>query len=71
MYVKPLLDNPLRQSQVDSFVNAMNCEQTTSIYDALSELTVPTCIIWGDDDIFFPPEWADWLENVIPGVWRM
>jgi pimeloyl-ACP methyl ester carboxylesterase len=25
MYVKPLLDNPLRQSQVDSFVNAMNC----------------------------------------------
>ena len=32
------------------------------------QLTVPTLIVWGTDDVLFDVSWAYWLRDTIPGT---
>jgi pimeloyl-ACP methyl ester carboxylesterase len=68
IYLKPYLSNPARLRDLERFILAFDNRQTVRIANKLSELDVPTLIVWGTGDIFFSTEWARWLAKTIPGV---
>jgi pimeloyl-ACP methyl ester carboxylesterase len=70
-YIAPLVATDARMTQLDRYVASMDSSQTVSIYDALCNLHVPTQILWGEKDVFFPVEWARWLGRTIPGTTRV
>jgi len=48
----------------------MEPSELVALRDDLARFEAPTLIVWATDDIFFPVEWADWLETTIPGHTR-
>lgn len=38
-----------------------------TLNNRLKDIKVPTMIVWGDEDTFFPPETADFIHRQIPG----
>jgi pimeloyl-ACP methyl ester carboxylesterase len=69
-YLKPFLRSPKRTRDFERFLAAFDCSHTLAIEARLRELRAPTLIAWGDDDVYFPIVWADWLARTIPGTRR-
>ena len=46
-------------------------EPCTTPRPRLRELAVPTLVVWGDDDIYFDPQWGRWLKDTIAGARRL
>jgi pimeloyl-ACP methyl ester carboxylesterase len=67
-YLAPLFSTPARIAEFERFINAWDCRQTTDIEGLLRTLHTPTLIVWGTADIFFPLDWAYWLQHTIPGA---
>jgi pimeloyl-ACP methyl ester carboxylesterase len=42
-----------------------------TIEPLLRQLSVPTLVVWGTGDVFFPVKWAHWLRDTIPGVQKV
>ena len=70
-YLEPLVQNEVRQEQVNRYVASMNCDQTVSIESQLKKLQTPTLVLWGTDDVFFTIDWAYWLKSTIPGATKV
>ena len=70
-YLKPYLHAPERLAQLEGFVAAFDNAQTVAIEGGLRSLTVPTLVMWGDDDIYFDRKWGRWLKDTIPGAKRL
>jgi pimeloyl-ACP methyl ester carboxylesterase len=66
-YANPLIADPRRARLIEDFLINPDVTELTSLQPQLAALQVPTAVIWGDADIFFGPEWAHWLCNLIPG----
>jgi len=66
-YIAPFKD-PARVAAVIEWLGNGDNVETTSVEPQLSKLEVPTHILWGDADVFFPVEWAHWLHRTIPGA---
>jgi pimeloyl-ACP methyl ester carboxylesterase len=68
-YVRPLFSSPERVRNLERWLAASgDNSQTTEIESRLRELKVPTLIVWGTGDSFFPLKWAYWLQGVLPGA---
>jgi pimeloyl-ACP methyl ester carboxylesterase len=68
-YVRPLFPTPEATRNLERWlVSIKDNRQTTEIAPLLRRLTVPTLVVWGTGDAFFPVEWAYWLKGAIPGV---
>lgn len=67
-YLDPYLSSPARLRDLERFILAFDNRQTVRIANKLSELDVPTLVVWGTGDIFFGVEWAQWLAKTIPGA---
>ena len=59
-----------RATALQDYVAGMDPGELVAVRDGLSRFDGPTLIVWGTDDVFFPVEWAAWLEATIPGVTR-
>ena len=70
-YIRPLLRSPQTIHDVERFFLAWDNRQTVNIEGQLRSLTVPTQIIWGTGDVFFPVKWAHWLADTIPGTQKL
>ena len=70
-YIGPLVATPERRALLDQFVSEMDPIQTVAIEAKLAKLQTPTLMIWGTDDVFFPPAWAHWLRRKIPGATKV
>jgi pimeloyl-ACP methyl ester carboxylesterase len=70
IYLRPLLKTGQRLEDFRRFLAAFDNKHTLAIEDRLKTLTVPTLIVWGTDDVYFPVEWARWLARTIPGTKR-
>lgn len=70
-YIAPLVANDERRSLFNRYVASMDNRQTVQIEADLRTLKVPTQIIWGTEDVFFPLKWAYWLKSAIPGATRV
>jgi pimeloyl-ACP methyl ester carboxylesterase len=67
-YLGPLFASPESVRALERwFEGAHDCAQTVEVEPLLRELTAPTLVVWGTDDVFFPLQWAYWLRDTIPG----
>jgi pimeloyl-ACP methyl ester carboxylesterase len=56
---------------LERLMTAGSVDELTGIAPLLAELTAPTQVAWGTADIFFHPEWAERLRELIPSVERV
>ena len=56
---------------LERVLTAGSVDELTGIAPLLAELTAPTQVAWGTADIFFTPEWAERLRELIPSVERV
>ena len=56
---------------LERVLTAGSVDELTGIAPLLAELTAPTQVAWGTADIFFAPEWAERLRELIPSVERV
>jgi len=68
LYFEPILQDARRRDAFHRYFLAFDSRQTVAIEPLLRELRVPTLIVWGLNDIFFPVKWAHWLRSTIPGA---
>jgi pimeloyl-ACP methyl ester carboxylesterase len=45
-----------------------NQRHTVEVATELTKMTVPTLVVWGGQDVHFPPSWAHRLHTDIPGA---
>lgn len=67
-YLRPFLRTDQRTKDLTRFVAAFDNKHTLAVESKLRALRVPTLIVWGTDDIYFPKKWAHWLAETIPGA---
>lgn len=70
-YIEPLGATPQRRTDFHRYWTSFDNRQTVAIAPLLRTLEVPTRIVWGLDDGFFPVRWAHWLHDAIPGADRV
>jgi pimeloyl-ACP methyl ester carboxylesterase len=68
-YLEPFV--PDQGKGLERVLTAGSADELTGIAPLLAELTAPTQVAWGTGDIFFGPEWAEHLRELIPGVERV
>jgi pimeloyl-ACP methyl ester carboxylesterase len=68
IYLRPHVRSEQRTHDLQRFVGAFDNKHTLAIDDRLAQLTAPTLIAWGTDDVYFPTQWAHWLAKTIPGA---
>jgi pimeloyl-ACP methyl ester carboxylesterase len=69
-YLRPLVRTEQRTRDFQRFLAAFDNVQTVRLESHLRTLQVPTLIVWGTDDIYFPVKWSRWLADTIPGTRR-
>jgi len=70
-YLGPVLATPDKTRQLARYMFRNNTVHTMAVEPDLRRLRVPTLVVWGMADPFFPPRWAQWLRTTIPGVRRV
>jgi pimeloyl-ACP methyl ester carboxylesterase len=68
IYLRPLVRSEQRTLDFQRLLAVFDCSHTLAIERKLRQLTVPTLIVWGTDDIYFDVKWAHWLAEAIPGA---
>ena len=69
-YLRPLVRTEQRTRDFRRFLAAFDNVQTVRVESRLRTLQVPTLIVWGTDDIYFPVKWSRWLADTIAGTRR-
>lgn len=69
-YLRPLVRTEQRTCDFRRFLAAFDNVQTVRLESRLRTLQVPTLIVWGTDDIYFPVKWSRWLADTIAGTRR-
>ena len=70
-YLEPCIGTMERARQFERLLAALDAGDLTAVTPLLSELTVPTLVVWGTGDTFFDVSWAYWLRDIIPGTTRV
>lgn len=65
---RPVFGTPESSQAFARIAQAISSADLTAVRPQLSELNVPTLIVWGTGDIFFPMKWARRLSDLIPGA---
>ena len=67
-FLDPVLGTPGRARQFERLILSLGPDDLLAAEPRLAQLTVPTLIAWGTQDVFFGLSWAYWLKNLIPGA---
>jgi pimeloyl-ACP methyl ester carboxylesterase len=68
-YLGPVLGTLEVAKEFEHFLStALRADDLITTEPMLSELDVPTLIVWAANDIFFDRQWADQLAQLIPGA---
>ena len=70
-YLEPCFGTMERARQFERLLTALDAADLMAVTPQLSELTVPTLVVWGTGDTFFDVSWAYWLRDTIPGTTRV
>jgi pimeloyl-ACP methyl ester carboxylesterase len=70
-YLQPCFGTIERARQFERLLVALDVGDLQAVMPQLSELTVPTLVVWGTGDAFFDVSWAYWLRDTIPGTTRV
>ncbi|MGV0634750.1 alpha/beta hydrolase [Mycolicibacillus trivialis] len=67
-YYCPVFGTTEAARSFSRLVSALSNDDLVAVRPQLARLTVPTLLVWGTGDIFFPVKWARRLQRLIPGV---
>jgi pimeloyl-ACP methyl ester carboxylesterase len=67
-WLEPLFGTAESARQNDRILPSLRARDLLAIEPDLARLQVPTLIVWGTGDKFFPRKWAYWLRDTIPGA---
>jgi pimeloyl-ACP methyl ester carboxylesterase len=67
-WLEPLFGTAESARQNDRILPSLHARDLLAVEPALARLQVPTLIVWGTGDRFFPRKWAYWLRDTIPGA---
>jgi haloalkane dehalogenase len=67
IYLRPLVETPLRKSQVDEYAVALGQNLLIPIREQLRAWKGPARMVWGLKDTLFGIQWAEWLDKTLQG----
>lgn len=67
-YYDPIFGTPQSARAFARLVAAICSADLAGVRPELAALTVPTLLVWGTGDVFFPLKWAQRLAGLIPGT---
>jgi pimeloyl-ACP methyl ester carboxylesterase len=67
-YVRPVFGTPESSRAFARLTAAISNADLAAVRLQLAQLKVPTLIVWGTGDLFFPLKWARRLSDLIPGT---
>jgi pimeloyl-ACP methyl ester carboxylesterase len=68
-FLDPVIGTPEQARQFERLlVEVMDGDQLRPFETALRAFPAPALIVWGNDDVFFGPEWGRWLTEVLPSA---
>jgi pimeloyl-ACP methyl ester carboxylesterase len=67
-YARPVLGTRTSAAAFGRLVAALSSDDLAAVRSRLAKLEVPTLIVWGTADAFFPMKWARRLADLIPGT---
>ncbi|MES9536552.1 alpha/beta fold hydrolase [Actinomadura sp. NPDC000600] len=70
-YLEPIFGTRESARRFERFLLSLHARDLPAIDPDLARLRVPTLIVWGTADKFFPLKWAYRLRNTIPGVTKV
>lgn len=70
-YIRPVFGTPESSRAVARISAAISNADVAAVRPQLAQLKVPTLIVWGTGDVFFPLKWAQRLSDLIPGTTRV
>ena len=66
-YFGPLVETPLKKSQVNEYAVSMGTSSLVAIRENLHQWKGPARMVWGLKDVLFGVKWAEWLDRTLPG----
>lgn len=70
-YFDPVFGTPESSRAFARLTAALSSADLAAVRPQLAELKVPTLIVWGTGDVFFPLKWAQRLSDLIPGTTKV
>jgi pimeloyl-ACP methyl ester carboxylesterase len=70
-YIQPVFATPESSRAIARISAAISNTDVAAVRPQLAQLTVPTLIVWGTGDVFFPLKWAQRLSELIPGTTKV
>ena len=67
VYLRPLVETPLKKTQVDAYAVALGTNVLVPIREQLRAWKNPSRMVWGLKDNLFGVKWADWLDKTLLG----
>jgi pimeloyl-ACP methyl ester carboxylesterase len=67
-YLEPLAGTKDLARCYQRLIASIHDRDLAAIEPALRQLQVPTVMVWGTGDVFFPMRYAQWLRDTIPGA---
>jgi len=67
-YYGPVFGTPESSGAFARLTAAISSDDLAAVRPQLAQLKVPTLIVWGTGDLFFPLKWARRLADLIPGT---
>lgn len=63
--IAPIVSSEERKAAFNRYVGMQDHSQLVEIESALRKLEIPSLIVWGTADPFFPVKWAYWLKSAL------
>ncbi|MGH2755011.1 MAG: alpha/beta fold hydrolase [Actinomycetota bacterium] len=60
--------DPAAGREVERRIGDVVAKDLDEVTAKMRELTIPTLVAWGTNDVFFDVKWAYWLRDNVPGV---
>jgi pimeloyl-ACP methyl ester carboxylesterase len=70
-YFGPVFGTPESSRAFARLTAAISSADLAAVRSHLAQLKVPTLIVWGTGDVFFPLKWAQRLSDLIPGTTKV
>ena len=67
-YFQPHSGNPDAAREIERYLLSLTAEDLQALEPELRKLEVPTLMVWGTGDQFFPTRLAHWLKDTIAGA---
>lgn len=66
-YFRPIVETPLRKTQMEQYTISLGTNDLIAIREDLRKWKGSARMVWGMKDTLFGVQWAEWLDQTLPG----